>query len=83
MTEIKQAMPLLARNEGLWDSHYRYTDAEGAKIDEHHSRWSADFLTAARTRTTRPTITRRRTAAPRCVTSRPIIATGACGSTTS
>lgn len=43
MTDIKQAMPLLARNEGVWDGHYRYTDAEGNKIDEHRSRLICRF----------------------------------------
>lgn len=43
MTEIKRAMPLLARNEGVWDGYYRYTDAEGNKIDEHRSRLVCRF----------------------------------------
>ena len=43
MTEIKQAMPLLSRNEGVWDGYYRYTDAEGNKVDEHRSRLVCRF----------------------------------------
>jgi len=43
VTEIKRAMPLLARNEGVWDGYYRYTDAEGNTIDEHRSRLVCRF----------------------------------------
>ncbi len=43
MSEIKLAMPLLARNEGVWDGFYRYTDAQGNKIDEHRSRLVCRF----------------------------------------
>lgn len=31
-------MPLLARNEGVWEGYYRYFDPKGNKIDEHKSR---------------------------------------------
>ncbi len=43
MSEIKVAMPLLARNEGVWDGFYRHTDAQGNKIDEHRSRLICRF----------------------------------------
>ncbi|MEN3746595.1 DUF3598 domain-containing protein [Sphingomonas sp. HF-S3] len=35
---IREAMPLLARHEGVWDGVYIYYDAAGQKIDEHKSR---------------------------------------------
>ncbi len=35
---LRAAMPLLARNEGVWEGYYRYYDAAGNKIDEHKSR---------------------------------------------
>ena len=35
---LRANMPLLARNEGVWDGYYRYYDAAGTKIDEHRSR---------------------------------------------
>jgi hypothetical protein len=38
MTELRQAMPLLARQEGIWEGWYRYYDAEGKQVDEHRSR---------------------------------------------
>lgn len=38
MTDIRQAMPLLAAQEGIWEGWYRYYDANGDKIDEHRSR---------------------------------------------
>ena len=31
-------MPLLARNEGVWEGYYRYFDPLGNKTDEHKSR---------------------------------------------
>ncbi len=43
MSDIKQAMPLLASNEGVWDGYYRYTDPQGNKIDEHKSRLVCRF----------------------------------------
>lgn len=43
MSEIKVAMPLLARNEGVWDGFYRHTDVQGNKIDEHRSRLVCRF----------------------------------------
>ncbi len=41
--EIKKMMPLLARNEGVWDGWYRYYSPEGHKIDEHRSRLVCRF----------------------------------------
>lgn len=38
MTEIRTAMPLLARHEGVWDGTYTYYNAAGEKVDEHASR---------------------------------------------
>ncbi|MDJ0709234.1 MAG: hypothetical protein QNJ14_02535 [Woeseiaceae bacterium] len=35
---LRKNMPLLARNEGVWEGYYRYFDAAGNKIDEHRSR---------------------------------------------
>ncbi len=36
---IREAMPLLARNEGVWEGWYRYYDAATGKLnDEHRSR---------------------------------------------
>lgn len=43
MSEIKAAMPLLARHEGIWEGFYRYYDADGNKIDEHRSRLVCRF----------------------------------------
>ena len=38
MSDIRQSMPLLASQEGVWEGWYRYYDAAGEKIDEHRSR---------------------------------------------
>ena len=46
MSELKRLMPILARNEGVWDGWYRYYDAEGNKIDEHRSRLVCRFFSA-------------------------------------
>lgn len=36
---IREAMPLLAGNEGVWEGWYRYYDAEtGQLVDQHRSR---------------------------------------------
>jgi hypothetical protein len=43
MTDIRQAMPLLSSNEGIWEGWYRYYDADGNKIDEHRSRLVCRF----------------------------------------
>jgi hypothetical protein len=40
---LKQAMPLLATQEGVWEGWYRYFDADGNKIDEHRSRLVCRF----------------------------------------
>ncbi|MBF2754362.1 MAG: DUF3598 domain-containing protein [Gammaproteobacteria bacterium AqS3] len=47
MTEqtLRQAMPLLARHEGVWDGYYRFYDPDGNKIDEHRSRLLCRFET--------------------------------------
>jgi hypothetical protein len=34
MTDLPQAMPLLASQEGIRESRYRYYDADGTRIDE-------------------------------------------------
>lgn len=41
--EIKTAMPLLARNEGVWEGWYRYYDQQGNKVDEHRSKLICRF----------------------------------------
>ena len=38
MTDIRTAMPLLARHEGVWDGVYTYFNAANEKVDEHASR---------------------------------------------
>lgn len=43
MTDIRQAMPILARHEGVWDGWYRYYDPQGDKVDEHSSRLVCRF----------------------------------------
>ena len=35
---LRESMPYLARNEGVWEGFYRYYDAAGNKVDEHKSR---------------------------------------------
>lgn len=35
---LRAGMPLLARNEGVWEGYYRYYDENGDKVDEHKSR---------------------------------------------
>ncbi|MEO0574809.1 MAG: DUF3598 domain-containing protein [Pseudomonadota bacterium] len=35
---IAEQMPLLARNEGVWEGFYRLYNAAGDKVDEHKSR---------------------------------------------
>ena len=42
-SDIKHAMPLLARNEGIWEGWYRYFDQDGNKVDEHRSRLVCRF----------------------------------------
>jgi len=36
--KLQETMPLLARQEGVWDGYYRYYNANGDKTDEHKSR---------------------------------------------
>ena len=43
MNALKQAMPLLASQEGVWEGWYRYYDAEGKRIDQHRSRLVCRF----------------------------------------
>ncbi len=43
---LKEKIPLIARNEGVWDGYYRYFDVEGNKIDEHKSRLICRFPSA-------------------------------------
>jgi hypothetical protein len=43
MNDLRTAMPILARHEGVWEGHYRYFDAEGALIDQHASRLICRF----------------------------------------
>ena len=38
MTSFAEAMPLLARHEGVWDGTYSYFNAANEKVDEHASR---------------------------------------------
>ena len=38
MTNIREAMPLLARHEGVWDGVYSYFNDQNEKTDEHRSR---------------------------------------------
>ena len=35
---LRSNLPLLARNEGVWEGYYRYYDAAGVQVDEHRSR---------------------------------------------
>lgn len=43
MTDVRRAMPVLARHEGIWEGWYRYFDAQGNKVDEHRSRLICRF----------------------------------------
>lgn len=43
MSEIRTAMPLLARHEGVWDGTYCHWNAANEKIDEHTSRLLCRF----------------------------------------
>ncbi len=40
---IREAMPLLARHEGVWDGIYSYFNSTNEKIDEHASRLFCRF----------------------------------------
>jgi hypothetical protein len=35
---LSASIPLLARNEGVWEGYYRYYDPSGVQVDEHRSR---------------------------------------------
>lgn len=41
--DLKTVMPLLARNEGIWEGWYRYYDQQGNKVDEHRSKLICRF----------------------------------------
>ena len=41
--DIRLALPLLARHEGVWDGWYRHYDPQGDKVDEHRSRLVCRF----------------------------------------
>lgn len=44
MVDLRKEMPLLARNEGVWEGWYRYYDARTGKLtDEHRSRLLCRF----------------------------------------
>jgi hypothetical protein len=43
MTDIRSAMPVLARHEGIWEGCYRHFDAQGTLIDIHRSRLICRF----------------------------------------
>lgn len=40
---IRDDMPILASNEGVWDGVYRYYDPTGKLVDEHRSRLFCRF----------------------------------------
>lgn len=42
---LKEKIPLIARNEGVWDGYYRYYDRNGNMTDEHKSRLICRFPT--------------------------------------
>ena len=41
--ELKATMPILARNEGVWEGWYRYYDIDGNQVDAHRSRLICRF----------------------------------------
>jgi hypothetical protein len=43
MSKLTEALPLLARHEGVWDGWYRHYDPNGNKVDEHRSRLVCRF----------------------------------------
>lgn len=45
MHNIKKELPVLARNEGVWEGTYRYYNADGDRIDEHKSKLVCRFPT--------------------------------------
>ena len=40
---LKEKMPIISSNEGVWEGWYRYYDIDGNKIDEHRSRLLCRF----------------------------------------
>ena len=44
--DLRKEMPLLSRHEGVWEGMYRYYDAQGDKVDEHHSKLICRFTNA-------------------------------------
>lgn len=40
---LKERMPIISSNEGVWEGWYRYFDIDGNKIDEHRSRLLCRF----------------------------------------
>lgn len=40
---LKESMPIIYSNEGVWEGWYRYFDIDGNKIDEHRSRLLCRF----------------------------------------
>jgi hypothetical protein len=43
MSDIKTAMPMLARHEGVWEGTYKAYDGDGVLIDSHASRLVCRF----------------------------------------
>lgn len=43
MTNIREAMPILARHEGVWEGTYTYFNAANEQVDEHASRLLCRF----------------------------------------
>ena len=41
---VKDDMPIIASNEGVWEGWYRYYNLDGDKTDEHRSRLLCRFL---------------------------------------
>jgi hypothetical protein len=40
---LRETMPIIYSNEGVWEGWYRYFDIDGNKIDEHRSRLLCRF----------------------------------------
>lgn len=40
---LKERMPIISSNEGVWEGWYRYFDIDGNKIDEHKARLLCRF----------------------------------------
>lgn len=41
---VKDDMPIIASNEGVWEGWYRYYNLEGEKVDEHRARLLCRFV---------------------------------------